>query len=134
MAVLNERAIRQRLVQKFMSYDPVQITLNRPTFTETPAGGVVESDPIVIPEQTFYFVPFKRRLTEEIGRNPQSFGEDRVRDIEYIFIFIPETTDVEEGDTFTSVDRGYLRPGEYRVTFVSKREWDRGQMVARLKA
>lgn len=133
MVALTERGVRQHLISTLIDTDPIVVDLTRPVMTETSSGGVVQTGSVVISDQKFFFVPFKRRLTEELQRNPQSYGEDYSRDIEYIFIFMPSDSDIQEGDLFTMVDQGYLEPGDYRVTFLSKRVWDRQQAVVRLR-
>lgn len=133
MVALTERQVRQRLLRAFIDYDPLIIDLQRPVTSVTAAGGVVQAGTLVIEDQKFYYQPFFRRQTNEIGTNPQSYGEDFQRDIDYILIFMPGDTDVQEGDEFTTVDTGFLQDGNYHVRFVSKRQWDRQFAVVRLK-
>lgn len=135
MVALSEREVRKRLISAFMDYDPVYIDLTRPIKTRSAAGGTIDAGSLVISDQRFYFQPFFRRLTNEIERNPQSYGEDRNHNIEYILIFMPEEVDVKEGDLFTAPDDStLLEPGDYRVHFISKRKWDRQQAVVRLRS
>lgn len=134
MAALTEREVRQRLLRTFIDYDPLLIDLTRPVMTRTSSGGTIQTGSLVISDQKFYFIPFFRRLTNEINRNPQSYGEDRVMDVEYILIFMPDETDVKEGDLFTVTDPALMAAGDYRVHFVSKRKWDREQAVVRMRS
>lgn len=125
MASFSEQQIRERLLTEFISEDPVDITLVRPVWADSLAGGRIQSGTITLDPQTFYFYPFKRRLTKEIRYNPQSFGEDKVEYIDYILIFMPGT-DIQANDYFDNID-GRLQNGRYSVEFVSPRQWDRGQ-------
>lgn len=125
MAAFSEQQVRERLLTEFISEDPVQIELIRPQWSDTPAGGRIQSGVVTLAPQAFYFYPFKRRLTKEIRYNPQSFGEDKVEYIDYILIFMPDV-DIQVEDYFVSVD-GRLSDGRYSVEFVSPRQWDRGQ-------
>lgn len=133
MVALTERQIRQRIIRAFIDYDPLVLTLTRPIFTETAAGGVVQTGSLVIYDQKFGYQPFFRRLTDQRLSNPQSYGEDFQHGIDYILSFIPEETDIQEGDLFTVVDEGYLQEGRYRVKFLSKRQWDRQFAVVTLR-
>lgn len=135
MVALTEREVRKRLIRSFMEYDPLILDLTRPIMTRTASGGTIETGTLVISDQQFYFMPFFRRLTNEIDRNPQSYGEDRNHNIEYILIFMPEDVDVKEGDFFTAPDdTSLMEPGDYRIHFLSKRKWDRQQAVVRLRS
>lgn len=126
MAAFTEQQVRDRLLNHFINEDPLPIDLQRPTWVTTAAGGVIQSGATSVGVQTFYFIPFKRRLTQEYRFNPQSFGEDKVEYIHYILIF-ERGTDIEPGDYFESVGVDRLEDGRYTVEFVSPREWDRGQ-------
>jgi len=126
MAAFTEQQVRDRLLSHFIQEDPIQIDLQRPQWTTTAAGGRVSSGVIAVGLQTFYFMPFKRRLTQEYHYNPQSFGEDKVEHVPYILIF-EQGTDIEPGDFFDSVGGDRLDTGRYTVEFVSPRRWDRGQ-------
>lgn len=126
MAAFSEQQVRDRLMSHFIQEDPIEISLSRPVKVETDAGGVVEDSVTVLDPQTFYFIPFKRRLTQEYRYNPQSFGEDKVEYIHYILIF-DRDVDIEPGDYFDSVGGDRLQAGRYTVEFVSPRRWDRGQ-------
>ena len=135
MVALSEREVRKRLLSTFIDYDPIYVDLVRPIIARTAAGGTETTGTLVISNQRFYFQPFFRRQTNEIDRNPQSFGEDRTHHIEYIFIFMPDEVDVQEGDLFTTPsDATLLEPGDYRVMFLSKRRWDRQYAVVRLRS
>lgn len=133
MAALTERTVRQHLLRTFINYDPIVVDLTRPVMAVTAAGGTTMAGTLTILNQKFLIMPFKRRLTDEMGMNPQSYGEDKSRDIQYILIFMPDETDVKEGDLFTSVDTGFMENGDYRIEFLSKRKWDREQAVVRLR-
>jgi len=125
MAAFGEQQVRERLLTNFIHEDPVEIELVRPVFTTDATGGSIQVGTIELDPQTFYFYPFKRRLTKEIRYNPQSFGEEKVEYADYILIFMPEV-DIQQGDYFTAV-AGRLEAGRYSVEFVSPRQWDRGQ-------
>lgn len=125
MGAFGEQQVRERLLTEFIEQDEVEIILNRPVYATSAAGGRIEAGVVILPSQTFYFYPFKRRLTREIRYNPQSYGEEKVEYADYILIFMPDV-DIEQDDYFTSVD-GRLQAGRYSVQFVSPRQWDRGQ-------
>lgn len=125
MAAFGEQQVRERLLTQFIDQDEVVIELVRPVLATSAAGGSVQAGTIELDPQTFYFYPFKRRLTKEIRYNPQSFGEEKVEYADYILIFMPDV-DIQAGDYFNSVD-GRLESGRYSVEFVSPRQWDRGQ-------
>lgn len=116
----------------FIDQDPVVISFTRPTKTTTAAGGVVVSGTTTLDPQTFYFQPFKRRLTREYHYNPQSHGEDKVEDVDYILIGSPDM-DVQVEDYFTTTSGGRLDAGRYTVEFVSPRQWDRRLIGIRLR-
>lgn len=126
MAAFSEQQVRDRLLSHFISEDPLTIDLQRPVLATTAAGGTLNAGSVAVGDQTFYFIPFKRRLTQEYTYNPQGFGEDKVEKITYIFIF-NEGTDIQPGDYFDSVGGDRLEAGRYTVEFVSPRRWDRGQ-------
>jgi hypothetical protein len=111
-------------MENFIDQDPIVIDLQRPTFSADGAGGRTEAGVVAIGDQTFYFQPFKRRLTREFRFNPQSYGEDKVIDVDYILIY-EEGTDIEVNDYFESVADNRLKPGRYTVEFISPRQWDR---------
>lgn len=125
MGAFTEQQVRERLLTSFIDEDPVEIALTRPIRATSSAGGTIEAGVVEIDAQTFYFYPFKRRLTKEVRYNPQSFGEEKVEYADYILIFMPDV-DIEAGDYFDNVD-GRLEAGRYSVEFVSPRQWDRGQ-------
>lgn len=134
MASWNEQQVRDRLMKNFIDADPVDLTLHRPVWTTTAAGGRTSATSDTVAEQRFGIYPFKRRLTQEYHYNPQTHGEDRVEFIHYILIFSREN-DIEVDDYFNpandlaagspATDR--LQSGLYTVTFISARLWDRGQ-------
>jgi len=126
MAAFTEQQVRNRLLDHFISEDPITIDLQRPTFAATAAGGRIETGVTAVGPQTFYFYPFKRRLTQEYRFNPQSFGEDKVEYIHYVLIFDGET-DILANDYFDASGTDRLDVGRYTVEFVSPRRWDRGQ-------
>ena len=126
MGALTERNVRQKIMRHFIEQDKIVVDVSRPITSSTAGGGVVKTGQVVITNQTFYYMPMKRRLTEEDNYNPQSFGEDRVQMVDYILIFMPGESDLMEGDYITSID-GHLDDGDYRVMFVSARDWDRRQ-------
>ena len=126
MAAFSEQQVRDRLLSHFIKEDPLSIDLLRPVLTATAAGGTINAGSIAVGLQIFYFMPFKRRLTQEYRYNPQSFGEDKVEHINYILIF-DSGTDIQPNDYFDSVGGDRLESGRYTVEFVSPRQWDRGQ-------
>lgn len=126
MGAFSEQQVRERLLTSFVNEDPIDIALIRPIWTTTEAGGRIQAGVEELDPQRFYFYPFKRRLTKEVRRNPQSFGEDEVEYADYILIFMPGV-DVEKNDYFDNVG-GRLEDGRYSVEFVSPRQWDRQQV------
>lgn len=131
MAAWTELQERDRLMDYFISTDPLSIALHRPTMGPDGAGGVIQVGEDVLDPQTFMLYPFKRRLTQEYKYNPQSFGEEKAEYIAWILIF-KRSHDIVEGDYFLpstdiapATDR--LEEGIYTVTFISARDWDRGQ-------
>lgn len=131
MGAWSELQQRDRLADYFIHTDPLEITLHRPSWEKTDAGGRVKTADDSVASQTFHVYPFKRRLTEEFRFNPQTMGEEKVESITWILIF-NRGQDIEvndwfkpEVDTIPITDR--LQPGLYTVTFISARLWDRGQ-------
>lgn len=59
-----EMVVQKRITKNYLDASPLSISLNRPVFAETAAGGKVLTVPTVIPPQEFRLVPFKRRLTQ----------------------------------------------------------------------
>lgn len=55
----------RRQVLAFINAQPLLLRLQRPTMTDTAAGGRIEGDPVQLPWQRFRLVPFKRRLTRQ---------------------------------------------------------------------
>lgn len=129
-----EQNVRDRIAAAFISADPVDLTLHRPTWETTSAGGRRQTGVDSIAEQRFGIYPFKRRLTQEYHYNPQTHGEDKVEFIHYILIF-ERGSNIAENDFFHpeldlaagSPATGRLASGLYTVTFISARLWDRGQ-------
>jgi len=131
MAAWSEQQQRDRLADNFIDSDALEITLHRPVFTPTAAGGRTQTSVTVLGAQKFHIYPFKRRLTQEYMYNPQSFGEDKVEFIHYIMIFNRDN-DLEMNDFFNpTIDiapvTNRLQSGVYTITFISARLWDRGQ-------
>lgn len=126
MAAFSEQQVRDRLLASFINEDPITIDLQRPQWTTTAAGGRVDAGAVAVGNQVFYFMPFKRRLTQEYRYNPQSFGEDKVEHVPYILIYVRDT-DIEPGDYFDLTGTVQLDAGRYVIEFVSPRNWDRGQ-------
>lgn len=125
MAAFTEQNVRERLLRSFVDEDPVDISLTRPVYAVSAAGGQIVAGTIVLPTQRFYFYPFKRRLTKESKYNPQSYGEEQVEYADYILAFMPGV-DIRKDDYFDNVG-GRLADGRYSVEFVSPRQWDRQQ-------
>ena len=131
MGAWTELQARDQLLDYFIRTDPLYITLHRPTKSVTAAGGRAQTAVVDLPEQTFHVYPFKRRLTQESAFNPQTYGEERVEKILWIFIF-NRGSDIQVDDYFdptldTDPVTDRLLPGKYEVTFISARLWDRGQ-------
>ena len=131
MGAWSELQERDRLMDDFIRTDPLYITLHRPVKGTTAAGGRAVTTTLDLEPQVFHVYPFKRRLTQEDTHNPQTFGEERVEKILWIFIF-NRGSDVAVGDYFdpsldTNPPTDRLLPGRYEVEFISARLWDRGQ-------
>lgn len=131
MGAWSELQARDKLAEYFISTDPLDITLHRPTFSSTSAGGRIRSGQDTLAPQRFHIYPFKRRLTVETKFNPQTYGEEKVEYIHWIMMFTRDQN-IEVDDEFNpSVDTNpptdRLRRGLYIVTFISARLWDRGQ-------
>lgn len=131
MGAWTEQQARDQLAEFFIKTDPLLISLQRPVWTQTSAGGRTQTSTTQLPPQMFHIYPFKRRLTQEYTFNPQTYGEDKVALITWILIFTRDS-DIEEDDFFDpdfhidpTTDR--LESGLYTVTFISARLWDRGQ-------
>lgn len=131
MGAWTEQQARDLLSTYFITTDPLLISLQRPVWTITSAGGKVQTSVTSVTPQMFHVYPFKRRLTQEYGFTPQTFGEEKVELIHYIMIFTRDS-DIQVDDFFDPAlninpvtDR--LEPGLYTVTFISARLWDRGQ-------
>lgn len=127
----DEQRARDQLMDYFITTDPKTISLQRPVWASTAAGGKVQAGIIALDPQVFHVYPFKRRLTVETTFTPQTFGEEKVEYIHYILIF-NRNHDIEPDDFFdpsTDVVNNDLRleSGRYEVSFVSARLWDRGQ-------
>ena len=134
MGAWTELQERDRLMAEFIDQDPIHITLHRPTWTETAAGGRVQSADTELDAQVFAVYPFKRRLTLEYKFSPQTLGEEKVEEITWILIWNREDTDIQVNDWFnpssdvtSPVGFNRLLAGKYEVTFLSARLWDRGQ-------
>jgi hypothetical protein len=140
MGVWKEQQVRDKLMDAFIEADPLDVTLHRPTFVNTAAGGKIVGTTDTVAQQRFGIYPFKRRLTLEYHFTPQTYGEDKVEDIHYILIF-NRNHDLEVDDYFdpeidlvaNSPAEGRLEPGIYTVTFISARLWDRGQAGIRYR-
>lgn len=131
MGAWSELRARDRLASNFLDTDPLTLTLHRPVWTISTAGGRVSAAADLVTAQKFHIYPFKRRLTQEYNFNPQSFGENKIEFIHYVLMF-SRGADIEVDDYFNpandvipGTDR--LQPGLYTVTFISARLWDRGQ-------
>lgn len=134
MGAWSEQQVRDRLLDQFIDYDPVDLVLHRPVFTQTGAGGRTQVSNDSLTAQRFGIYPFKRRLTQEYHYNPQTFGEDKVEFIHYIIIFnrdhdiaVEDYFDPDNDLVGDSPAFGRLQGGLYTVTFISARLWDRGQ-------
>jgi len=131
MGSWSELQQRDRLMDHFIGADPLNITLHRPVWISTTAGGRTTTNSDSLAEQIMALYPFKRRLTTEYTFNPQTFGEEKVELIHWILIF-NRGSDIEVDDFFypevdTNPVTDRLQPGLYTVTFLSARLWDRGQ-------
>lgn len=131
MGAWSELQARDRLADHFISTDPLEITLKRPVWGATAAGGRAVTSTTTLAAQRFHIYPFKRRLTIEHTFNPQNLGEEKVEYITWVLMF-KRTHNIEVDDYFdpaTDVVGGTnrLQAGRYIVTFISARLWDRGQ-------
>jgi hypothetical protein len=131
MSAWSELQARDRLADHFIQTDPLEITLKRPVWSTTAAGGRSVTSTTTLGAQQFHIYPFKRRLTIEHTFNPQNFGEDKVEYITWVLMF-KRSHNIEVDDYFdpsTDVVGGTdrLQSGLYTVTFISARLWDRGQ-------
>jgi hypothetical protein len=131
MSAWSELKAREKLAKWFIDSDPVPVTLHRPVWGATEAGGRAQIGSDTLAEQTFHVYPFKRRLTVEYVHNPQTYGEEKAELIHWIMIF-QRHQDIQVNDFFDAgVDinppTNRLRSGMYIVTFISARAWDRGQ-------
>lgn len=131
MGSWSELQARDRVADHFIHSDPLEISLRRPVWATTAAGGRTVTSTTVLDPQTFHVYPFKRRLTDERRFTPQTFGEEKVEYITWVLMF-NRTDDIQVDDYFNPLtdvtpasDR--LLPGLYTVTFISARLWDRGQ-------
>lgn len=93
----------RRQIEAFVKAEPVRISLKRPHEVITAAGGRVPDDQLTMPEQTFRFVPFKRRLTREWG-----FSDDgeSVKNVDWILVGAYDA-DIQTDDWFNHNDRRY---------------------------
>lgn len=131
MGAWSELQARDKLADYFIGTDPLFITLHRPVWGPTAALGRVQTSVDSLAEQRFHIYPFKRRLTVEHKFNPQGYGEEKVEYINWILMFNRDH-DIEVDDYFdpaldTDPTTDRLRAGQYIVTFISARLWDRGQ-------
>lgn len=131
MARWTELQARDRVAQHFLETDPLAITLKRPVWGATAAGGRTVTSTTTLGAQNFHLYPFKRRLTTEHTFNPQNLGEDKVEYITWVLMFNRndniEVDDYFDPDTDVVGGTNRLQPGRYIVTFISARLWDRGQ-------
>lgn len=137
MGAWSQQNALDRLVSNYMDTDPLYITLKRPVWSNTAAGGRTRTGTDTVAAQRFYIQPFKRRLTIEFRYNPQTYGEEKVEDIHYILTF-ERDQDIQQNDEFdpsTDIVGGTdrLLSGLYIVTFISARLWDRGQAGIRYR-
>jgi len=133
MSAWSELQARDRLTDHFIETDPLEITLKRPVWSTTAAGGRAVTSTTTLGAQRFHIYPFKRRLTIEHTWNPQNYGEDKVEYITWVLMFNRahniEVDDYFNPDTDVAAGpaTGRLQSGLYTVTFISARLWDRGQ-------
>lgn len=93
----------RRQIEAFVRAEPVLVSLRRPHEVVTDAGGRVPDDTLTLPEQTFRFVPFKRRLTREWG-----FSDDgeATKNVDWILVGAYDA-DVQTDDWFNKDDIKY---------------------------
>lgn len=128
MEAYSEQAVREDLLEYFITQDPIVVRLRSPVFVDTAAGGRAQAGWAVRPEQTFYFQPFKRRFTQESIFNPQTYGEDQVTKVNYIMIGRPDVEWAVKDEFLVEVDtEGFsrLKAGIYRIEFIWPSHWDR---------
>lgn len=93
----------RRQIEAFVRAEPAFITLKRPHEVITDAGGRVQDATSTVPQQTFRFVPFKRRLTREWG-----FSDDgeSTKNVDWILVGAYDA-DIQTGDWFERNDFRY---------------------------
>lgn len=120
-----ELDIRKRLIRNWQNRVPnITISLTRPEFSATAAGGRVQTGEVVLGPQDFGFMPFKRRLTIESSRQARSYGDNIIDDITYVLIAVPEDVDIQKDDYFDWYDPQIFNVGRYVVSFVQARRHD----------
>jgi len=113
-------------MHRYIGFDNIPVILHRPFWVSTAAGGRVIGGEVVLEEQRFSFMPFKRRLTIELARSTLKTGEDDTSLIEYVLIGTPES-DIEKNDYFLWTDENVFNSGRYEVNFVQARRHDHKQ-------
>lgn len=130
----SEMQVRKRLVQTWINMvPPLTIVLKRPVFSTTDAGGTTISSTTTLASQEFGFMPFKRRLTIELGHEPYNLGSNETSDIYYVLIAVPGTVDILKGDYFDWSGNVGLQQGRYDVAFVQARNHDHLQAGIRYR-
>lgn len=93
----------RKVMAAFIDADGRQITLQRPTFSETETGGYAKSNFASLPPQIFRLVMYRRRLTDLT--TPKADGE--VPTLPYVLVGY-YNSDVQRMDEFT-LDGVYYR-------------------------
>ena len=130
MAAFSEQQVRNRLIEQFIQQDPLTIALRRPVFTTTAAGGRKRTGEVLLEPQTFYFQPFRRRITQEYKYNPQSYGEEEGIFIHFLMIGGPDVQwQLKDEFNIEPDDEGASRldVGLYIVEWINPSHWDHRQ-------
>lgn len=108
--------ILRRNLDAFIKADPVMITFSRPVQVSTPAGGWKPGVPVTIPAQQLRFVPFKRRMSNDV----QNTQDGPLQQGNYILVG-RYNTDVKKGDEFS------YNSLDYKVIQIEPKSDDRSQ-------
>jgi hypothetical protein len=93
----------RKVMAEFIRADGRQITIRRPTFSETETGGYAKGNFVSLPPQIFRLVMYRRRLTDLT--TPKADGE--VPTLPYVLVGY-YNSDIQRMDEFT-LDNVYYR-------------------------
>jgi len=105
--------VARRNTREWIKIDPVTITLRRPTYVESEAGGKVRSNPATLSPQVFRITPFSGQVWDRTKTTPD---EGRVADVTQSLVGYYDA-DVQQNDEFDWVKDGVT--GIYKVVHVS---------------